>query len=73
MEGKAHSREVSKGSIVMTATRDNSIDWDDTDTELIECSKCEAALNGKSLWVVGEADDVKILCEACYSKLMQRD
>lgn len=42
-------------------------DWEDT--SLIECDKCKAALNGLSLWVVGEGDEVMTLCEKCHSEL----
>ena len=48
-------------------SKDAPRDWEDT--ELIECAKCHAPLNGKSLWVLA---DGKTLCEYCYHKAMMR-
>jgi hypothetical protein len=40
-------------------------DWEDT--ELIECTKCKAALNGKTLYVqLNDDNETETLCEACY-------
>ena len=44
-------------------------DWEDT--ALIECDACKAALNGKSLWVVGEGDEAITLCDNCYAARIQ--
>lgn len=40
-------------------------DWEDT--ELIECAKCKAVLNGKSLRVrLDDENQPETICETCY-------
>mgnify|MGYP003654479582 CR=1 FL=1 len=36
-------------------------------SEIIECWSCGCNLNGKSLWIVTDADDSVNLCEECYA------
>lgn len=38
---------------------------DEADTELIECNRCEACLNGVSFWIMDGGAEV--LCEGCYA------
>lgn len=47
-----------------------SKDWEDT--ELIECAKCGKALNGLSLWIVGQTNP-ETYCEDCYNKRPRED
>lgn len=39
----------------------------ENDNELVECYYCNAVLNGKNLWIVGEHEPITV-CEECYAR-----